>query len=71
MLKTALKGLFTGLFTLLKITQLFLYGGSRIIQTAAGKINESVRDLYLVKTPKNMKTKEKVFVKTKTVNLKK
>ena len=41
------------------------------MQTATGKINKSARDLYLVKAPKNTKTKEKVFVKTKAVNLKK
>ena len=63
--------LFTGLFTLLKITQSFLYGGSRIIHTTAGKINKSARDLYLVKAPKNTKRKEKVFAKTKALNLKK
>ena len=40
-------------------------------QITAGKINESVRDLYLVKAPKNTKTKEKVFVKAKAVSLKK
>ena len=52
--------LFTGLFTLLKITQSFLYGGSRIIQTTAGKINKNARDLYLVKAPKNTKTTESI-----------
>ena len=72
LLKTlALKVLFTGLFALLKITQSFLHGGSRIIQAAAGKISKSARNLYLVKAPKNMKTKEKLFVKTKAINLKK
>ena len=72
LLKTlALQVLFTGLFKLLKITQSFLYAGSRIIQAAAGKINKSARDWYLVKAPKNTKTKEKVFVKNKAINLKK
>ena len=63
--------LFTGLFTLLKITQSFFYGGSRIIQTTAGKINKNARDLYLVNAPENTKITEKVFLKTKAVNLKK
>ena len=72
LLKTlALQALFTGPFTLLKITQSFLYGGSRIIQAAACKVSKSARDWYLVKAPKNTKTKEKVFVKTKGINLKK
>ena len=35
------------------------------------KLRKSARDLYLVKAPKNTKTKEKVFVKTKAINLKK
>ena len=53
------------------MTQSVLYDGSRVIQTAAGKINKSARDLYLAKAPKNTKTKEKVSVKTKALNLKK
>ena len=40
------------------------------MQTAPGKINKRARDLYLVKAPKNTKMKERVFVKTKAVNLK-
>ena len=55
----------------IKNTQSFSYGGSRIIQIAAGEIYKSARDLYLVKAPKHMKTKEKVFVKNKAINLKK
>ena len=62
--------LFTGLFTLLKITQSFWYCGCCIIQTAAGKISKNSRDLYLVKVPKNTKKKEKAFVKIKAINLK-
>ena len=70
-LKTlALYVLFTGLLTLLKITQSFLYSGYRIIQTAAGKISKNARYLYLVKGPKNVKRKKKVLVKTKAINLK-
>ena len=40
------------------------------MQTAPGKINKRTRDLYLVTAPKNTKMKERVFVKTKAVNLK-
>ena len=50
--------------------QLLLYGCCRIIQIAAGKINKNAKDLYLVKAPKNSKTKKKVFVKTKAINFK-
>ena len=50
--------------------QSLLYGCCRIIQIAAGKINKNAKDLYLVKAPKNSKTKKKVFVKTKAINFK-
>ena len=47
LLKTlALYVLFTGLFTLLKITQSFLHGGCRLIQTAAGKIYKNTWALH-------------------------
>ena len=62
--------MYRSIYTVKNHTVVF-YDGSRIRQTESGKINKSARELCLVKAPKNTKTKEKVLVKTKAINLKK